>query len=122
MFISNSIVSYIFNKKKISILLIISLYFGWGVLKAKSLYFNKLNRFKSYSVLYYNQFLGFLKNYSVFFKFKGMGIKLIGHSQGLIFKVGNSHRVFLSKHKEIKYIYSKKRLLLLKSRASFFFL
>ena len=116
MLLTNTLVIYLVKHKTIAYLFILSSHFGWGLFKINKsdISCNRLK--KSVISLWYNQLFGLLRNYKMFYQFKGMGFKIFVPSLGLIFKIGYSHRIFVAKHREVKYFFIIKKLLFIQSR------
>jgi ribosomal protein L6P/L9E len=60
--------------------------------------------------------LGFYKNYFYFLKLKGMGFRVLGHSKGLVFKLGCSHKILFLKKIDTVFFYLARLIFIIKSR------
>ena len=113
---------YFLKHKHNSFLLLLSISRGWGICKClptSIVLDNSLSHFvfsKTHTYFLYNMCLGFYKNYFYFLKLKGMGFRVLGHSKGLIFKLGCSHKFLFLKKTDIVFFYLARLIFSIKSR------
>jgi ribosomal protein L6P/L9E len=121
MFIPKELTVYSIKKKKNYFLLYLSISQGWGITKIQHNTFIEYFRFTFFSnvhsCFFSNLFLGFFRTYFYFLKLKGMGFKMIWHLQGIILKLGYSHRVLFIRQKEITFTYLNRHLLKIEGRS-----
>lgn len=105
------VVFYSFIVKKILLVLILSMFRGWGIIKL-----NVTNFFSRFYSLLFVVYLGMYKNFNFFFKFRGVGFKVSVLKSNLIFKLGYSHRILYSINSNKKIYYKEKQVLDISSR------
>jgi len=123
-------INFCFLKKNNEVFLVmVSLFKGWGIVKIKNnCYIEKKRKFIIYNNLFLmpavlkllnNIVLGFYREFYCFLKLKGKGYKIINYKKGFFIKLGFSHRVLLTKIREVKLYLVNKQMLILKGRNSF---
>ena len=118
----NSLPLYFLKYKHNSFLLILSISRGWGICKCLTTSIvldSSLSHFvfsKAHRYFLYNMCVGFYKNYFYFLKLKGMGFRVLGHSKGLIFKLGCSHKLLFLKKIDIVFFYLARLIFTIKGR------
>ena len=122
--IPKEIVSYSFIVNKIFVLVFISLYRGWSVLKLNAqgfvlklnnIYFYKCNNFNICN----NIILGLYKNYNKFLKLRGMGFKYLLVRYSLLLKINFSNRLVYNIENNMKIYYKTKQQINVVSRCLF---
>ncbi len=117
---------YFLKNKHNSFLFFLSISRGWGICKCLTTSivldtsFSYFVFSKSHIYFFYNMCLGFYKNYFYFLKLKGMGFRVLGHYNGLIFKLGCSHKLLFLKKNDIVLFYLTRLTFSIKSRCVLF--
>jgi ribosomal protein L6P/L9E len=119
--ITKEILFYCFKINNNFYLIVISILFGWMVLKIDStfLLFNKVNKllFQVYTHFYIRNFFGYYRLFFQYLCLKGMGYKFVSVGSYLILKLNQSHRIICKIKKNIQYFYLNKQALLIKSKS-----
>ena len=105
------VVFYSFIVKNILLVVILSMFRGWSIIRVKV-----TNFFSKFYSLLFVVYLGMYKNFNFFFKFRGVGFKVSVLKSNLIFKLGYSHRILYNINSNKKIYYKEKQILNIYSR------